>query len=101
MTVTESKPISKKLAALFLALGAVTLEYRDRDQAEFQRYQEVAKKIESLLCGDTDPRLPCQVLKGLRGLDVQDKFFNAWAYEIGQAGSSALAMVEAMTGGKA
>lgn len=102
MTVTESKPASDKLHALFLALGTVTIEqYCDQDHDKFQRYHEMADKIESLMRGDQNPQLPYQVWSGLQGLEIQQTFFFAWVYEIGQAGSSAYEMVEGMTGGKA
>lgn len=94
MTVTESKPASEKLDALFLALKVVTI----------QQYRGVARgcselEIERLLRHDTDPQLPYQVWSGLEG-KIQETFFKAWTYEIGQAGSSTHKMVEGMTGGK-
>lgn len=101
MTVTESKPTSEKLLALFLALGVTTIEqYCNQDRDWFRRYHETAETIKQLLNNDSDPQLPYLVWSGLQGLEVQETFFNAWAYEIGQAGSSAHKMVEAMTGGK-
>ena len=101
MTVTKSRPQHEKIGVAYLALGKAWIESgRKLGSPESLRWKKAALDLERLLNENLTPRLPYQVWRGLNGLPVQQQFFNAWAYEIGQAGSYALAMVEGMTGGK-
>ena len=89
MSVTESTSLREKTFALFLTLGVVENEYYGHLGTKYGLgLKVVSNDLYRLLMEDPDPQLPYRIWSGLKGLEVQQKFFGAYAYEIGKAGSS-------------
>lgn len=80
------------------AVGAAQMEAAQRPEEPNVQLNEDLRR---LTAGDYGPRLPYEVWKGLDGFECRDQFFQAWHFEIGQAGSYVRRMVEDMMSGKA